>query len=419
MNNTIFIIDAAELSRVTTVMPAGRGAISDDRSASDPTKISETASEEPTRNDVIALGKFEIYEREEGHLGSANWSGHYQWPHLYHHHHQVHLPGEQDSNQQHQEQEQRKHQVTQEKDELAPRESVHRWIVAAVGGVSWRLDRETPSMRLGELTFAFQDTENPNSQLVVMFPANTSPELIGTLEAILEEVSMYRELVEEDEARSEERQSAESIAGQALENQVAELYSSKTATRISRVATAAASGISSSALWASDAMSRASGKLISGAEPTDKPVKLPIGMKSTLRVGARSAKWAAHTLNKVGDGLGWLGMKTAGGILKATGLENPEEGSHKHEWKQTAQAAAVGASHVWQSLEEAGYLVVTSARDNVAVVAKHKYGDEVADATKHSMNAAVYSVDAATALSARAVARRAAKKAAKGALQRM
>lgn len=373
MKTTIFVIDAAELSRVSPKSAPG---------AKDPEKGSleekngyhplKGYPQKPSQNEVIGFGPFEIFENEEMVQENAGAS-----------------------------------------------KELQRTILASVGTFTWVLTPTTPSMRLGELTFAFQDMENPENQLVLLFPVSTPPESIGTLEAILEEVTEYRELIVEEDAVSDDRQNAESIAGQALDQQMGDLYSSKSAKAVAKIATATASGITSSALWAADAMGRASQRFVAASEPTQKPVKLPFGMKSVLHLGAKSAKWTAKTLNKAGDGIGWAGSKTASGIMKMTGLQNPPEGTHRATLRQTTSAAAVGASHIWQTLEEAGYLVVTSARDNVANVTKHKYGEDAAEAAKHSMNAAVYTVDAATALSPRAVARRAAKQTAKGFLKQM
>lgn len=93
---------------------------------------------------------------------------------------------------------------------------------------------------------------------------------------------------------------------------------------------------------------------------------------------------------------------------------------HAGTLREVSRAALLGFTEVWDGLEDAGRVVLVSARDNTAQVVRQRYGEDAAEATTHSMNTAGHSADAVYAvrkIGVKTVAKSAAKRTAKGVIQ--
>lgn len=309
-------------------------------------------------------------------------------------------------------------------------------VVAQVGALAWTVGPGSGAVRVGELSFAFSHPDHPfEQQFVVVLSSDTDPQAVGLLEALLESVCQFKEAagtIENPKAQQGEAAAAGALATEppaaaapppaagtvaiaAAPLAAAPQYGSVAAQRVQRMAISASSGIMLAAMRATEAMQCASDKLRQGPA-TSQPLELSPGFVRRMEGTARAAKWASRATHKVGKGLGWLGSRALGGALWVFGLNRP---LRPGEQPGVVSATAVGISEVWEALEQAGYLVLTSARDSAAAVAAHRYGEQAGAATHHGMNAAVYSGDTLTNLSGRAAAREGAKAVGRDVLRRM
>jgi uncharacterized Zn-binding protein involved in type VI secretion len=190
-------------------------------------------------------------------------------------------------------------------------------------------------------------------------------------------------------------------------------YSTRAAQGVHAAASSAATGV------AAGAVARASPRWRQG-EPTAQPLRASPGLQRRMDRTARAAKLASRATHKVGKGLGWAGAKVLGAALWALGFSRPlREGGRPGAAREAAQAAAAGVVAVWESLEAAGYLVLTSARDAAAAVARHRLGPEAGEVARSGLTAAAYAGDAVVNVSGRAAAREGAKRTARGVLRQV
>lgn len=125
------------------------------------------------------------------------------------------------------------------------------------------------------------------------------------------------------------------------------------------------------------------------------------------------AKFSVRTATGIVNGVTWVGESTANGARWMTRLGRKPAVNQSGPVGETTQAAAAGAARIWEALEEAGQIVLTSARNNALTVTEHRYGSDAAQVAKHGMDAVVHTGGAVASFSARAIARKAAKKTAK------
>ena len=295
-------------------------------------------------------------------------------------------------------------------------------IVARVGSSSWAIDPGSGVLRLGELSFAFSLPAHPTHQLVLILSADTQPEAVGLLEAILESVALYTEahraLGDGDVKAGEARKAAE-LAASAQEAAAAPpfRYESRAARGVQRAASSAASGVMVSAVWACDMMQSTSKRWRQG-DPAPQPVRFSAGFHRRLKRTADTAQWASRATHVAGSGLGWLASRVLGAGLWLAGLTR-STGAPPGAARETTHAAAIGIDQVWETLEEAGCLVLTTAKASATEVAQHKYGAEAAEAAASGMRAAVCSVETVVNMSGRATARRAARATARDVLRKV
>lgn len=284
-------------------------------------------------------------------------------------------------------------------------------IVAAVGTHSWPLLRSTQTLKVGQLTFVFS-TPQHDTFLSMTLAADTDVAAVGMLEAILEEVTVYREsaaLLANPQAQAGEAVMAEHAYKSSLARGVHK-SSKRLATGLLASATYAAAGIGMSA------------RRLTPAEPTTTPVAVSAGTKSRFKQTAQAAAFAAMAMNGAANCVAWAGGKVAGGVLWAAGADKRlEAGQDPSTLREVGHAALAGFTQVWDSMEEAGKTVLLATRDGTADVVRQRYGHEAADVSVDGMNAAGYTADAALAarkIGVRALAKGAAKSTAKGVMHK-
>ncbi|KAL4419692.1 hypothetical protein ABPG75_006790 [Micractinium tetrahymenae] len=284
-------------------------------------------------------------------------------------------------------------------------------IVAAVGGTAWELLPASQTLKAGALTFVF-NLPGQDAFYTVVLASDTEEEAVGMLEAILESVTVYRE----SEVLLGD---AEAAAGEAALAEHA--YRSSLAQGVHRASRALAGGLLATATYAQGGISRGAA-YFTPQEPTTSPLTVSPGLKKRFRQTERLAGSAASLVNSAVSGLAWAGSKVAGGVLWLTGADKPlEAGEEAGVMREVSHAAVVGFTEVWDSMEDAGRLVLLSARDNTASVVRQRYGEDAAEVSVHSMTAAGHGTDAWFAvrkLGVKTVAKSAAKKTAKGVIHK-
>ncbi|KAI7839216.1 hypothetical protein COHA_007029 [Chlorella ohadii] len=243
--------------------------------------------------------------------------------------------------------------------------------------------------------------------------SDTEAEAVGMLEAILEAASIYRE----SEALLS---SAEAAAGEAaLASRCA--YKSGLARGVHTASRKVAGGLLASATYASNSISRGA-SYFTPAQPTATPVAISPGIKKRFAQTARLAGYASKAVNSAVSGLAYVGAKVAGGVLWVAGANKPlKPGEEAGTLREVGQAAVLGFTQVWDSMEEAGQTVLLSARDSTAGVMRQRYGPDAEEVSVHSMNAAGYTAEAAFSarkIGVKTVAKAAAKKTAKGVIHK-
>lgn len=176
-----------------------------------------------------------------------------------------------------------------------------------------------------------------------------------------------------------------------------------------------------SATYASTSISRGA-SYFTPAQPTASPVSISPGLKKRFAQTARLAGYASKAVNSAVSGLAYVGAKVAGGVLWMAGANKPlKPGEDAGIMREVGQAAVLGFTQVWDSMEEAGQTVLLSARDSTAGVMRQRYGPDAEEVSLHSMNAAGYTAEAAFAarkIGVKTVAKAAAKKTAKGVIHK-
>ncbi len=296
-------------------------------------------------------------------------------------------------------------------------------VVASVGGIEWEVRADAAVLREGEFTFAFAAPRPGEACAYVLLLASTTDvAAVGILEAVLESVTpLYAEaskaLLEDAGAQAAELAAAEAVAAAAP--RLPARFAAGAARGLELGAAGAASGILASAGWTAGAIDAAGARLRAGA-PTARPVQLSDGFRRRLARTARLARWTARRAHGLAGALAWAGGKLAGAAQWALGLDKPlAPGAAPSAARDTAAAAAAGAGAVWEALEDAGRLVLASAKDASTGVAAHHYGPDAAAAAREGFGAATAALDAATALGPRRVLREAARRTARDALRRM
>ncbi|KAI3425125.1 hypothetical protein D9Q98_008897 [Chlorella vulgaris] len=284
-------------------------------------------------------------------------------------------------------------------------------IVAAVGDYSFNIRAASQTLKVGEVTFVFS-TEEKDVYLSVTLAADTDADALGMLEAILESMSVYRE---------SEKLLADPAA-QAGEAVIADhAYRSSLAKNVHNMSKKLASGLLASATYASAGLSKGAA-YFTPAEATATPVVVSASLKNRIRQTESMAKYTAKAVNSAVSGLAWVGAKVAGGLLWMVGADKPTQpGEEEGTLREVSRAALLGFTEVWDGLEDAGRVVLVSARDNTAQVVRQRYGEDAAEATTHSMNTAGHSADAVYAvrkIGVKTVAKSAAKRTAKGVIQK-
>lgn len=288
-------------------------------------------------------------------------------------------------------------------------------IRAQVGSVSWDVLPTSQTLKAGEQTYIFT-TAIKGVFYALTLGAATEPEALGIVEAVLENVTLLKEserLMQDPAAQEGEAALAKGVT-----------YKFALARGVHKASSSIASGLMVGATYVSGSFDKAASYLRTG-EATNQPMQLSDGFKRRIDQTTYAAQLLSKAANSVVGGLAWIGGKVAGGVLWAIGADKPLEPGQENGpmglMREMSHATVSGFTEVWDSMENAGHLVLTTARDSTAKVVEHRYGAEAGAATAQSMTAAGYATDAVWStrrIGVRTVAKAAAKKTAKGVIKK-
>ncbi|KAL4425230.1 hypothetical protein ABPG75_009246 [Micractinium tetrahymenae] len=282
-------------------------------------------------------------------------------------------------------------------------------IVLTVGGVSWELQPARQTLKVGDLSYVFSTSER-GTYYTVTLASGSDEEAVALLEAVLAGASIYRE----SQVLLSDAQVA---AGDAALSRA--LYRSSLAQGVHVSSRMLASGLKAAAGLASAGISRGAAAMAVRQQAAGVPVEVSPTTKKRLQQTEAVASTAAKAANGAVSGLAWAGAKLADGVLWLAGANKPRS-KEAGTLRELSHAALAGFTEVWEAMEDAGRLVLLSARDGVADVVGKKYGPDAAQASMHSMNAAGHSADAMLAarkLGVRTIAKSVAKGTAKGVIR--
>lgn len=204
-------------------------------------------------------------------------------------------------------------------------------ITAEVGATVWALAAEDPIMRLGDYSYAFSATARAGFYVMVLSSA-TEPEALGILEALFQALAVYQD------APNALPDLAAQMGDASAADEVAEQLgggASQGAAQRSPTALAAHGGMVTALAEASTTANRRRRPSGGAGEGDLNPLASP-GFRLRLTLVARQAKAASKSQTALGK---------VAALLK---LSKPREGGP--------------SQRQWQSLEQAGLLVLLAAR---------------------------------------------------------
>lgn len=274
-----------------------------------------------------------------------------------------------------------------------------------VGEMRWWLLTDTASLKVAPSTYMMS---LPGGQTFysITFAEETPAEAVGAFEALLQEVSVYREaeaLMEEPALVQGDAKIAAGLSGLVFQN--------KLARGIHSTSMKVADGVLVASNYASGKFAERTAATQSASAP-GKQRSVPVVVKFT----AASAKKGAHLVARVADKVVNVAAAAPVYVVEKMMRKSTDDSKPQGMRKQVVTASAISFTVIWTAMECGARTVLVGARDHASGVVHHKYGPEAAGVTHNTLTACGHGVDAYTSvrnIAAKAIMRKTAKTAAK------
>lgn len=303
----------------------------------------------------------------------------------------------------------------------------------------WRLDPALPALKSTDSAFMFA---MPNSTFYcILIPQGTPDQDIALFEVLLEETTSYQpqpELSIKDREELVSEVSGDLMQPGAIDPNVADegllvpAGADGGSPHMMRIASGSAKlqgKIAQGADWASRKMMEASERLQARSDPRAEPLQISEGTQRNIQrartVAAHGAAGAGAVANKLTD----ISTRVADSLIRRLGrsqtseqLADPNASPQKKQSaiRDVAAASVLAALEVYDSMEAAALVVTKASGDATSGYVSHKYGQQAGQAARdlsaagYSTVSTVRSVSQIRRMGATAVARRVARRTAKG-----